>query len=187
MFGVSIGIMDGATVSGGGAAFESIATVNGTGSSGSITFSSIAGDWEHLQIRANARGTFNGLAAINVRLNGISTSTYASHNVRGNGSAVSAGRNANVDYMYEGDFLYGGTTYSNAHTVFVMDIHDYTSTTRNKTLRSIGGYDANGSGSIFLSSGLSRTTAAVTSVTIDTDSGVNFTATSTFSLYGIKG
>jgi hypothetical protein len=179
--------MDSGGAGGGGGAFESIATVNGTGSSGSITFSSIAGDWEHLQIRANARGTFNGVAAINVRLNGISTSTYTAHRLIGDGSAASANGFANVDYMYEGDFLYGGTTQSDAHTVFIMDIHDYTSSTKNKTLRSFGGFDANGSGQIFLSSGLSRTTAAVTSVTIDTDSGVNFSSTSTFSLYGIKG
>jgi hypothetical protein len=67
----------------------------------------------------------------------------------------------------------------------VLDLLDYTSTTKNKTLRFLGGVDNNGSGGIWLSSNIYITTAAITSLSFKFNS-YNFTPDSRISLYGIK-
>ena len=68
--------------------------------------------------------------------------------------------------------------------VLILDVHDYASTSKNKTIRSLNGNDQNGAGDIYLTSGLWLSTAAVTSLTLFTSA--NYLNT-TFSLYGIKG
>jgi hypothetical protein len=69
----------------------------------------------------------------------------------------------------------------------VFDILDYANTNKNKTVRVLGGVDFNGSGVVFLSSGLYDTTSAVSSFTIQTPSSRTFPEHSSFALYGIKG
>jgi hypothetical protein len=71
--------------------------------------------------------------------------------------------------------------------VAIIDIHDYASTTRNKTVRSFEGSDNNGTGDVTLVSGLWLNTAAVTSATVSVLGGINYAAGTTISLYGIKG
>ena len=72
--------------------------------------------------------------------------------------------------------------------VSIVDIHDYASSTKNTTVRSLVGWDSNNDvdgGYIRLTSGLFNNTASVTSISL-VDLGGNFTTTSTFALYGIK-
>jgi hypothetical protein len=67
----------------------------------------------------------------------------------------------------------------------ILDILDYGSTTKNKTVRLLQGFP--GSLKIIrLISGARYNTAAVTSVTFTAQAG-SFTTASRFSLYGIKG
>ena len=154
-------------------AYDSIATTTvGSGGTGTITFSSIPSTYTHLQLRvmavysaANPFGT--------LRFNGDSGSVYWWHQLQGNGSAASASAYASLG--------------SSIPTVQVADILDYTSTSKNKTIRILEGYDANGSGTLRLASGLwSATPAAITSITISTSTGT-FAEYSSFALYGIKG
>lgn len=167
-------------------AFESIATATGTGSSGTITFSSIPSTYQHLQIRWISRTTrATNADSFQLTFNGAS-STYADHYLSGDGSVTDAFGSASTSYIT----LPGATTAANRAAdimaVGVLDIHDYGSTTKAKTVRSNHGIDANGSGAIYLSSGLWTTTSAITSITIAVASG-SFTTSSTFALYGIKG
>jgi hypothetical protein len=68
-----------------------------------------------------------------------------------------------------------------------MDILDYTSTNKNKTVRSLGGFDRNGGGIITLSSSLwFKTPEAITSIRLKPQSS-SWTQYSSFALYGIKG
>ena len=70
----------------------------------------------------------------------------------------------------------------------VIDLLDYSNTNKYKTLRSLGGWDANGSGRIILNSGLwGNSGSAISSIDIVTSTGNNFVQYSTFALYGIKG
>jgi hypothetical protein len=70
---------------------------------------------------------------------------------------------------------------------FIVDILDYTSTNKNKTIRCLCGFDANGSGNLGLVSGLWRNSgSAITSLELFPQSGV-IAQYSSFALYGIKG
>ena len=77
-------------------------------------------------------------------------------------------------------------TAASTFTAGVIDILDYANTNKYKTLRTLNGGDANGSGNIQIESGSWRNTAAITSITL-THNGSGFTQYSSFALYGIKG
>ena len=162
--------------------YESIATASGTGSSGTITFSSIPGTYASLQIRSNAIESPAGDTQI-MRFNGDSGSNYARHNLYGQGTSAVALGSASTTSIPVGPMATGlDATYPSP---CIIDIHDYASTTKYKTVRVITGIDLNGSGDISLSSGLWMSASAITSFTISLPG--NFTTGSTFSLYGIKG
>lgn len=163
--------------------YESIATATGTGSSGTITFSTIPSTYKHLQVRWMATASTGG--AIYVNFNGDTGSNYSAHNINGNGSVVGAQAQSAVNnplIIRNG----GITTTGDTMTVGVFDLLDYAETTKNKTWRNLGGYDANGSGLIELASGARYNTAAVASISFIHNGG-NFTTDSQFALYGIKG
>lgn len=168
-------------------AFDSIATASGTGSSPTISFSSIPSTYRHLQIRAIARTTelSTGFAYLTMNFNGVSTSDYAQHKLIGDGSAASA-TGVGFQTSIEIGNCVKNSEPANILGVTIIDIHDYASTTKNKTVRSISGWDTNGSGRMMLLSGLFVNTTAITSITLQNSSG-NFTTSSVFALYGIKG
>jgi len=162
--------------------YTSISTTTvGAGGVSTVTFSSIPSTYTHLQLRAtwaNSTGADTWM-----RLNSDTASNYAAHYLNGNGSAAASGSitGASATGTYLG---YSGSTTS--FTGAVMDILDYTSTNKYKTTRSLTGYDANGSGQIYLFSSLwFATAAAVTTLTIAPASG-NIKEYSSFALYGIK-
>jgi hypothetical protein len=68
-----------------------------------------------------------------------------------------------------------------------VDLEDYASTTKYKTLRAFNGADVNGSGNARLTSSLWLNTNAITSITLNTEDGQNWLTSTTVSLYGIKG
>jgi hypothetical protein len=76
---------------------------------------------------------------------------------------------------------------SNLFAGYVIDILDYANTNKNKTIRSLAGSDANGSGTIWFGSIAWLSTSAITSLSFNIESGSNFTQYSSFALYGIKG
>jgi hypothetical protein len=172
-------LVAGITGSGGASlsSYESIATANGTGSSTTITFSSIPSTFKHLQIRFNANSGAG--TNINLRINSDSGANYTYHQLSGDGTSATASGGTSRTSIFVG---YMTASYYGAS---VVDILDYTSTTINKTVRSLGGSDANGSGSILIRSGLWINTNAVSTIEIISASG-NFTTASTFALYGIK-
>jgi hypothetical protein len=162
--------------------YESIATQSvGAGGAASITFSSIPSTYKHLQIRFSAND--DSQQDIFVRFNSDSATNYWRHYLYGQGSAVTAAADAAATNKLS--LGYTSTT-SNIFGAGVMDILDYANTSKNKTTRSLCGYDANGSGYVILFSGLWSSTAAINSITAFPTSG-NFTQYSSFALYGIKG
>jgi hypothetical protein len=188
MFGVSLGIIDSGGAGGGGASFESIATAVGTGSSGTITFSSIPSTYKHLQVRLDARVTVANLAT-SMRVNNDSSSLYARHALFGTGASVSAAGSASQTSISWIDFVTGSNSAANIEGVGILDIHDYASTTKTKTIRLLGGYDTNNGsdgGLITLQSGLYNSTSAITRLDFLVAAG-NWATSTTFSLYGIKG
>lgn len=172
--------------------YESIATVNGTGSSSTIVFSSIPSTYKHLQLRGISRSTTatTTLFDMEIRLNSDSGSNYSRHMLYGTAAAAVAATGAASQNTIEvsRQSVPGNSVTSGIMGVTIIDIHDYASTTKYKTVRSIGGSDTNSSGSVSLASGVWMSTSAINSITIyGTGSAANFTSTTTFALYGIKG
>jgi hypothetical protein len=170
-----------------GGDFESIATFVAAGGETTINFTSIPSTYKHLQIRAIARTTKAGTSYETeyMRINADSGSNYAFHRLYGNGSTVSVGSSSSTSLIACYEIPQAGTTASSFGAT-IIDIHDYASTTKNKTVRAFFGYDVNGAGIVNLGSGLWMNTAAITSLQMNA-AGDAMTAGTTFSLYGIKG
>lgn len=168
--------------------FESIATATGTGSSGTITLSSIPGTFAHLQLRLIGKRSAMSDVAYYIRLNSDTGSNYDYHYLRGRLGGATAGVINNESYIQ-----LGGTPNSsantNVHTVTVLDILDYTNTNKYTTVRLLSGCDQNISSSsdtyVWFGSGLWRNTNAITSISVILDSG-NWSTTTQVALYGIK-
>ena len=173
-------------------AFESIASASGTGSSTTITFSSIPCTYQHLQIRGIAKDTDtsdNYSVPLFLRFNSDTGSNYPYHRLTGDGSTVAAaGSTAGSSLRMESCNTV--TTTANNVGAFIIDIHDYASTTKNKTVRYFSGVDNNAADTDFkvaIGSGLWMSTNAITSISILDLGGVNFSTQTQIALYGIKG
>jgi hypothetical protein len=171
--------------------FESIATVTvGSGGASSIEFTSIPGTYQHLQIRIVGRSSNSSAEEqCTLQFNGdTSSASYAFHHIAGLGASL------NVDGYGTGTLgaitpvtrISGNNAGANIFGVGVIDVVDYSSTSKNKTVRTLNGVDANGSGRIYISSGLWLSTSAITSLKIAVQAGGNLVQHSTAALYGIK-
>lgn len=173
--------------------FESIATVTGTGSSATLTFNSIPSGYKSLQIRYIGKSTvLSGIYSYNIRFNNDTGTNYSCHHVYGqNGSAVSAtGLSSQSSITTNASLIpSSAASYANTHGVGIIDILDYTSTSKAKTLVSMSGVDVNASTVgeyIDLYSGLwFATPTAITSISFILNSG-NWTTSSSFALYGVS-
>jgi len=164
-------------------AFDSIATASGTGSSGTITFSNIPSNYKHLQIRFICQRA-TSTAGLTIQFNSDTGSNYASHSLSINNTTTAIVNNNASAATSMANLAYGTSTTSST-AVGVIDIEDYSSTTKAKTVRSLNGWNLNGTGQLFLASGLWTTTDAVSTITIT--SSTNFNTATEFALYGIRG
>lgn len=164
--------------------FYSIATINGDSTTTAWTFSSIPQTYKHLQIRFYGRSA----AAVSgddpeFRFNGLSSgySYMASRATDGNVQAYSS--NYNTGTMFLSYNAFGG---ANAGTTrmasMVVDIANYTSTTRYKQVKSLGGRHVDSFGSVHQGVGLVQNLSAITSIYI----GLKLATNGTIALYGIK-
>ena len=170
--------------------FESIATSTPSNGTASITFSSIPQTFKSLQVRSIVRDTSTGgfdAIPVDIRPNNDATSIYAIHSLRGDGSTVTAdGYTAQPQGLAWGAAVRSGSSNTNTYGVMILDIIDYTSTSKYKTLRMISGGDVNGTGGVIsLDSALWQSTSAITSLTIKADYTA-FASGTTFALYGVK-
>lgn len=169
--------------------FESIATaVVGSGGSGSISFNSIPQNYQHLQVRViSRRHSGSGNFHIAAYVNGSTASLYTTHDMSADGSnlATSVIGGATIDpRCYPSWFPSGGV--SQTFGCSVIDILDYRSTSKTKTIRSYGGWDDNSSGWLGFRSIVWNSTTAITSLQLDAWASISFAQYSQFALYGIK-
>ena len=165
--------------------YESIASATGTGSSGTITFSSIPSTYKSLQLRMSVLCTADN-QALYMTVNGITTDSYTNHILNGDGATVTAtgsgytgGAQINIGYSRQ--------AMTTQPKVAIIDIHNYASTTQLKTIRTFTGINRNTSGNdITLQSNLVDTTNAISSISLFFNAN-NFASGTTISLYGIKG
>jgi hypothetical protein len=153
---------------------------------GQVLFASIPQTFTHLQLRISARtvdSVVNSQTA-GLQLNGVGTNSYNGHQMEGNGSAVSFNSASFYNCWLNQPHITGANAGANIFGVQLIDISDYSNTSKNKTIRAMGGFDNNGSGTVGLYSGLFISTNAITSILWNV-SGNLVAAGTTFDLYGI--
>jgi hypothetical protein len=166
--------------------FESIATATASGSSATLEFTSIPSTFQHLQIRMLTRST-RAAASSNIFIgfnSDTTTGNYYGHMLQGDGASATAAAKIGTSTS----FMSATSAASNTAGIFsgvVIDVLDYKDTNKYKTSRGLSGYDANGSGLIYLASGLWMNTNAITSIQL-TDALGNFASGSVAALYGIR-
>lgn len=164
--------------------FASIATFAFTdNSSASVSFTAIPQNYTHLQLRVFARGSAAATTQdILITFNGDTSSSYWQYH-----QMFSTGANSYSNY---------GTTAANmiAHTIpaasalasafgsAIIDIHDYTSPNKNKSIKSLQGYNLNGSGNSVFRSNMYTGLAPISSITLAVS---NFAQYSHIALYGL--
>ena len=168
--------------------FESIATATGTGSSGTITFSSIPSTYKHLQIRFIVFSNTDG-SNVGFQFNSDTGNNYSQHQLYAGTYPTTAvvGANANTAQPKGWAGSYDAGTRGSYPTVGIIDIADYTSTSKYKTVKTFVGTDTNGTANqeVTLDSSLWLNTSAINSITLLI--GGNYTTSTQFALYGIKG
>jgi hypothetical protein len=136
---------------------------------------------------SNADTNINSLY---MNFNGVTGTSYSWHKIE----ALGTGTPNSNGIASQGSMWIGGNTANNytsgIYAAHITDIMDYTNTGKYKTIKTLGGFDTNGTGTepghVTLTSGTYMSTDAITSITI-TKSGQNQLANSHFALYGIKG
>lgn len=165
-------------------------TLVGSGGVSQVTFNDIPQTYKHLQLRITSRLAASGTGGLPVLLqfNSDNSNNYSRHRVGGYGTGTEATGNADQSYILIGYSSQAGHTAS-VFAAGVVDILDYTNTNKYKTVRSLFGYDNNGSNFayIHLCSGNWRGFDSVSSLNLYPSDGTSFVQYSRFSLYGIKG
>jgi hypothetical protein len=162
-------------VSGG---YDSLATTRVGTAVSSVVFAGIPSGYKTLELRSYARST-GGSDAL-VSLNG--TSAVRRHILYATGTGSAVGSSATDGYVLT-------TTGSGSNALNfgpnILQIIDYASTTKTKSIRSFGGNDNDGSGNVVFTSGLWTTLEPLNHITLVPASG-NWDVGSHFALYGIK-
>ena len=161
-----------------------------TSSAASITFASIPQSYKHLQIRATMKSTDGTTSRVNGQVNGVTSGSYTAHNLRGNGSTMAANTTTtsatsmlDIGGFIPGSFFEGEGQFS----AMIMDVLDYTNTSKNTTFRALSGYrHSSTSPWIQLASGVYLDTPAISSITLFLNTG-SFVSGCRFSLYGSNG
>jgi hypothetical protein len=176
--------------------YDALATYTvGAGGVSSITFAGLptGGQYTHLQIRGFLHSNLAtyGSEWLWMTFNSDSSSNYSNHYLFGNGASASASGSANASYIRIVDGI-GAQGVSNLFCPSVIDILDFSNTSKYKTVRTLSGADFNGTvagyaGNVGLSSGSWRNTSAINLITLTPENGSNFTQYSQVSIYGVKG
>ena len=169
--------------------FESIATLTAAGGETSLSFTSIAGTYKHLQIRGIYRDTQATTNPRNLlmQFNSDTATNYVYHRLEGTGATATASGAITQSACLISVAGMGDSATANIYGVSIIDILDYASTTKNKTMKAFAGGQNNTTNSqLGLSSSLWLSTSAITSIQLK-PGNTAFKAGTTFALYGIKG
>lgn len=167
--------------------FDSIATINvASSTAGSLTFSNIPQTYRSLQVRVICRAAgAPAIISVFMQINGITTTTYTTRSVTGNGSTASTAQNTSASNLFMGN---AAPASNNLYGAAVIEIPDY-SVARARSFKSVSGCDTNtaGAGTITLLSGYQTSAVAITSLSFFLGNSANWDTGSSLALYGIKG
>jgi hypothetical protein len=181
-----LGILSAAGASVGGD-YEHIATVLGTGSANTITFSSIPQNYKHLQVRFSAKNTITSSERIQMTMNGITTASYTRGRYFAAGTGSPTGETLGGLTGINLDDALSISTGAGIVAGGFLDIADYTNSTRNKAVKGFYGQQGNKT-RIYIVGGFLLDTPPITSITFTTAGAITnlFATTTRFSLYGIR-
>ena len=155
-----------------------VITVGSAGAS-YVEFTNIPSTYTHLQVRGiSMHPSADGLSG---RINGDTGTNYTYHEIYGTGSAAGAQAETGKTALLE----FGGSPNTTSPGAYIIDFLDYANTNKYKTVRTLAGADANGSGTVRLVSQLWLNTNAITSLRFY-GSGSNLSQYTQFALYGVK-
>lgn len=165
---------------------ELISTTLMTGNTANVQMQAIPQGYKHLQLRYTLRdsGAFASRGVF-MEFNGNTVGgSNSQHQLKGNGSSVSSSANTNYSRFDWGEIPAANGT-SNSFGVGIIDILDYTSTSKNKTVRVFHGMHQSDVFQVNLYSAMWNSTSAINWITMYTNNSM--VAGSRVSLYGIKG
>ena len=154
-------------------------------SASSVTFSGLDAytDYQHLQIRMVGRSDRSSDDEnLQIQFNGVTTASYANHFLQATTSVASGAEISNTGMWARN--LTAASSAASAFSAFVIDILDFSSTSKNTTVRTLGG--STDQKFIALSSGAYFSTDAITSVELSTQFANDFVTGSRFSLIGVR-
>jgi hypothetical protein len=171
-------------------AYDALATITvPSGGLASITFAGIPTGYKHLQLRGIGKMTSTGASGDEpwrFTFNGDTGSNYTSHMLYGTGNGGSGNSYSNVNATFTSFY---GLPFSGSNTSWggiVMDILDYGSLVKNKTVRALTGWDNNGNGDVLIGSALwNNSSTAINTVTLTSPAG-NLAEYTNIALYGVK-
>ncbi len=154
--------------------------------SGVLSFLNIPQGYKHLQIRAVIRSTYNGAENFYMRFNG-QTYTMSGHALNGNASVAGSFNYSNNNYA-DMIAIASAANSPGIYSTFIIDILEYSSSTKNKTIRGFGGFVSGSNQAVQLRSNLVLTTTPISSITeMGGTSGTGILSGSRVSLYGVRG
>jgi hypothetical protein len=164
--------------------------------SATITFSSIPQTYTHLQIRCTARSSYSySVDDAYMQFNGDTGNNYGNSNWYGAApfnSTININQNVTTDNINWAQAGGMGTTAVGQWGLAVIDILDYTSTSKKKSIRVTSGMSTDLQplsgigGRVGNATGLWNNTNAINEIKLYASAGRPFNRYSVFSLYGIK-
>jgi hypothetical protein len=170
-------------------AYDALSTITvPSGGLASITFAAIPNTYKHLQIRGIAKSNRAVYVDdLGMRFNSDTATNYSSHRLYGDGASATSDAESTRNRMNIAQIAGGTVNNSSGFGGLVIDVLDYASTIKSKTVRVLSGYDDNGQGLIEFASGAwYNSSTAVNSITFLPLFGTSISEKSQFTLYGVK-
>lgn len=165
--------------------YTSIATQAISSNTSSILFTNIPQNYKNLQLRIFARGSNSVTSDYSyINFNEDGSGSYSSHYLSGNGTTSVVSGYVNSAQPLSLNFPCANAN-ANVFGSAVVDILDYTNTTKFKTARIFNGWDNNGSGNVFIWSIVWSSLNPITSIKLIGWGLANYVPNSHVALYGI--
>ena len=175
-----LGILNSQAAGGGGATFEHIETITGSGSSFSIT--NIPQDYAHLHIRATLQADKDEVLLLN--FNGDTGTNYSKHHIKGSrGNSIQSVGYANTSTIEIGEAF--ADNWTGSVSGLILDLYDYSNTSKYKTVQYRDGQSNEDRAQVSLGSGNWRSFSGITSIQLGISSGV-ITSKTQISIYGVR-
>lgn len=167
-----------------GNTYVAIATNTLASATSSVTFSSISGAYTDLVLVVSNFTAANNSANLWATVNGDGGTNYSTTLLGGYTSGAFSVRTSSTTKLFLGAYNTGIQSSSSYPAMATVNFMNYANTTTYKTVLARVGFMTSTASETDVSVSLWRSTAAITSITVNPDSG-NINTGAVFSLYGI--